>query len=144
DDRRAAIREQRDARPELAPRERVGAARRLVQEENLGLVEQRGRHRETPQEPTGKRIRRRVAHRRKIELFEHATDARTQRLVAKAVGAAEDLQVLLYGQVAIERKLLRDVADPLPRFGSCTSQIRTGYAQRAARRRQKPAQHAKG
>src|SRR5690606_35153826 len=45
DDRHPLLTQRVDAGPELAPRDRVRAARRLVEKEHVGLVEQRRRER---------------------------------------------------------------------------------------------------
>ena len=49
----AACGKRRDAPPELAPRQRIGAAGGFVQKQDLGLVQQAGGHRQALLEAAG-------------------------------------------------------------------------------------------
>jgi hypothetical protein len=86
DDRRARQREGVDAPPELAPRDRVDARCGLVEEQDVGLVQQGCGHRETLLVAAGQRRGRGVAGRRQVELFERGVDALAQRAAMQSVG----------------------------------------------------------
>ena len=77
-----------------------------------------------------------------VELAERPFDAFALAAAAKPVGAGEEIQILDDGELAIERELLRDVADLLPGRGAGVVQVDAGDAQRAAACRQQTAEHA--
>ncbi len=65
-------------------------------------------------------------------------------LAGEPIGAGEEVEVLGDRQLAVERELLRHVADALARRGARRAQVDAGDAQRAAGRRQQAAEHAEG
>src|SRR5438552_5656723 len=67
--------ERGDAAPELAPRQRIGAARRLIEEEQLRLVQERGGHRQALFETAGQVPACQIDELYKIELPYRPVDA---------------------------------------------------------------------
>ena len=66
------------------------------------------------------------------------------RAAGQAVGAAEEPQVLAHAEIAVERELLRHVADARARRRRGMAQVSPGDAQGAVAGRQQAAQHAEG
>jgi hypothetical protein len=65
-------------------------------------------------------------------------------LPAQAVGAAEEREVFAHREVAVQRELLRDVADALAGLRARMPQVDAGHAQLAAAGGQQAAEHAEG
>ena len=64
-----------DAPPELAARQRIGAAGRLVEEQDLGLVQQGGGHRQALLEAAGQLAAGEARQRFELELLAATVDA---------------------------------------------------------------------
>jgi hypothetical protein len=75
DDGGAAFGQRRDAAPELAARQRVGAAGGLVQEQDLGLVQQAGGHGQALLVAAGQLAAGRVEFMGQVELPQHGVHA---------------------------------------------------------------------
>jgi hypothetical protein len=101
-----------DALPELAARERIGAAGGFIQEQNLRPVQQRSRHGQALLEPSGQLRARQPTNgvRARTDSWPRQC-ARAASSPFEAVGAREEVQVLTDRQLPIERELLRDIAD---------------------------------
>jgi len=111
-DQRDARRGERvDQMPELPSREGIDPSRRLVEEDDLRLVQQRAGKRETLLPASGKR----AGHQPFLPFQPRDVDRpgapRFERSAAKAVDAAEESEVLPDRQVVVEGKALRHVAD---------------------------------
>ena len=65
-------------------------------------------------------------------------------LAGKSVNTGEECKVLLHGQIAVQRKTLRHVADACTGLCGGGTQIHTGDTHTAGRNRQQSAEHAKG
>ena len=142
--RDARFRERVDAPPELAPRQRIHAGRRFVEEQDLGLVHQRAGECEPLLEAERKIARRGVEHRGETELRHGPVDAGLLAVAPEPIRAAEEPQVLLHRQVGVERKLLCHVSDAPARRCGRGAQVETGDVQSARRGRKQAAQHPEG
>src|SRR4030095_3903901 len=98
--------------PDQVPRLRIEAGRRLIENEELGIVDERPRERETPLHASRERPDAVAALVRKSRELEQLRDSRAQRRAIDAEITAVDLQVLGDGEVGIEIVALRDDADP--------------------------------
>ena len=96
-------------RPELDAERRIDADRRLVEEDHLGLVDERACEREPAAHPAGELQRRRPLPVVQLHQFEDPVD---RTAVAAAQEAREEPEVLADGQIRIERLGLGHVADP--------------------------------
>ena len=76
--------------PDEMPRLRVEAGGRLVEDQELGIVDERAREREPPLHAAGERADRRVALARQAREFEQARNARLERRAVEAEIAAVD------------------------------------------------------
>jgi hypothetical protein len=90
----------------------VDAAGRLVEEEDVGFVQQARRHRQSLLAPD----RKDAAHRARfeVELLEDRLDPGMARL-RESPGSGKELEVFPHGEIAVKRDLLRDIADPSAR-----------------------------
>src|SRR6516164_19116 len=84
EDRRAGLREIVGDLPEPAPRRRVDARRRLVEEEHLWLVRGRAREREALLPTAAERARHLIAPRRQAQVLHQLADARLAHFAAQA------------------------------------------------------------
>ena len=113
-DRHAATHDERvDDRPEVAPRDRVDARRRLVQQQYVGQVDQRADQRELLAHPARELAGRAIEKRSEAG---HVEQARPVVLVLRArypAEVAEELDILGHGErvVQVEPEALRHVAD---------------------------------
>ena len=113
EDGRAVARELADEAPERAARDRVHAGGRLVEEDDLGPVQERAGEREPLADAAGERAR---ASRRRARVRPVARRAARRRGRASALPASpyappKKSEVLAHGQVQVERELLGHVAD---------------------------------
>ena len=134
--------QRRDPPPEFAARQRIGAAGRLVEKQDFRLVQQCGGHRQPLLVAAGQLAAGSACDAAELELLQRPGDAFALAAAAQPIGAGEEVQVLDHGELAIERELLRHVADALPGRGAGVAQIDAGDAQRAAAGRQQTAEHA--
>ena len=133
-----------DATPEVAPRERIGPTRGLVEKQDLGPVQQRSRHGHALSVSARKPGRGRVVMLPQPEGGEQLLDARLQGVAKQAIGTAEKGEVFAHGEVAIQRELLRHIADAPACLGTGRAQVDARHPQGARCGGQKPAQHAEG
>ena len=108
-----ALRELVDQLPEAAAGGRVDAARGLVEEDDLRLVEDRAAERQPLLPAHGQRPRQASLASLEAGHLEHPGQAAVDRLPGQPVGAAEKADVLGDGEVLVERELLGHVADDL-------------------------------
>ena len=105
-----ALREElRQQLPELAARHRVDAGRRLVEHDDLRLVDQRAGQRELLLHAAGELVGEPAAELRELRHLEQAIAPRVE--VAHAVDLGEERDVLVDAEIAVEREALRQVAD---------------------------------
>ena len=84
-------------------------------------MQQRRRHGQALAVAAGQLAAGRAAQRLQRELGHHGGDAFLGALPAQAVRAREEAQVLIHVQVAVERELLRDIADAAARGDASAS-----------------------
>ena len=143
DDGHALLGQRGDAPPELATRQRIDTAGRLVEEQDLRLVQERCRHRQTLLDSRLATAPLRAAPVSSSNCSSARSHALCEEPAAQAVRAAEELEVLAHAEVAVERELLRHVADALRglRPAPCAGSRRRPRG--AAGGRQETAEHAK-
>ena len=132
-----------DEVPEQPAPARIDAAGGFVEEQQLGLVQQRGGQRDplplARREPGGELAQ----PLREAQAVGEFGDARLQRGVAEPVDGPEEAEVLLDREVGVERELLAHVAEPpLPRLGVAHDVETAEPLHRPGRGRQQPGQHA--
>jgi len=104
--------------PELAATHRVNAGRRFVEQEHARRVHQRGGEREFFLHPAGEMTREARAKFVKARESQQARDEFGARGARRAKQIGKKVQVLDDGQIGIERKALRHIADDFfDRFG---------------------------
>ncbi len=108
-DRLAELAQRADERPGVAARRRVEAGRRLVEEDELGVADERDAEVEPPLLPARERLHLRVALLGQADEVDHLVDVARVPVVA-----GEDPVHLAHGQDGPELGLLQDDADPLP------------------------------
>ena len=138
----ALIGQRRDAPPEGTPRERVGPAGRLIEEQDARLVQQRRRHGEALLE-AARQIGGRARGLRELELAQCPVDTRAPCRPAQAVGAGEELQVLPRAERAVQRELLRHITELRARGIAGGSEVHPADAQHPRARGEQSAEHAK-
>ena len=140
----AALRQRGDAPPKRAARQRVGATGRLVEKQDFRLVQQTHRHRQPLFQAAGQLARPLLLPTAQVELVQHGFAAFAQAFAAQAVGLAEKMQVFQHAQIAVERELLRHIADAAARVCGGGAHVQPGYSGFAAAGGQQAAQHAEG
>ena len=143
DDGHAVLGEVGDALPKLAAGERVGAAGRFVEKEDIGFVQQRRRHRQALLEAAGQFAARQPGERRQLEVLERPVNALPFVVAAQIVGAGEELKIFGDRELSVKREFLSDIADALAGRVARMAQVESGHAQGAAAGREEAAQHAK-
>src|SRR5690606_23806403 len=113
---RAARDEPEQALPELAAALRIDRARRLVEHQQLRLVQRRGGEREPL--PLTAAHRASALRREVLEVeFDHARgDALAAARALEPVHLREELEVLAHGEVLPQREALRHVAELQPQL----------------------------
>ena len=91
---------------------RIEARRRLVEQHDLGLVDERPRDRQAPLHPARQRLDLVVRALRELDELEQLVGPRAQLLARNAEVAAVDDDVLADGQLHVERVLLRHDPEP--------------------------------
>src|SRR5439155_5718475 len=134
-------RERIDQAPEMAARQRVHAAGRLVQKEDARLVQDRAAEREPLPPAAGEIARERLfASGEAGHVDDEASPLRQPRVV-EAVDAAEESDVLIDRQQLVEREALRHVSDaPFDAFGILRD-VHATHGRVARRRREEAAEH---
>src|SRR5690606_40167743 len=107
---------------ELAPRDRIDARRRLVEEQDGRAVHQRTGEREPLLVAERKLVRRYGEVATEVEHLDHLRDALALLAPREAVNAGEEFQVLAHRQEPVERELLRHVAQAKLRSEEHTSE----------------------
>ena len=130
--------------PELTPRDRIDAARGLVEEDDARLVNQGNRERELLSPPQRKAAHGDVGDLREAESREHLLGALTNLVAGQPVDAAVQADVLTGRQVLVEREALAHVPDAALHGLALRCQVVAGDAGGAARRLQQADQHANG
>ena len=97
--------------PELTARHRVDAGRRLVEQNQLGLVHQRAGERQLLLHAAGEAIRQTVAERCELRHLEEP--AATSLVVRDAMDLGEEGHVLVDREIAVQAEALGQVTDPL-------------------------------
>ena len=100
--------------PEGVPCHRVDARSRLVEDQQLGLVDQRHRQRESLPLPQGERVRQDVDDLRQAEALDGGFNPVGDLLLRDLEQPCVEDQVLPDRQLGIEREALRHVAHPPP------------------------------
>src|SRR5207249_9231705 len=114
EDRGALVRELIDHGPERAAGDRIHARRRLDEEEDARLVHDRRAKRHALLPPARQAARQLTALALEARELEHPALAGRPPTRRHAVDAGEEVEVLVDGEVVVERELLRHVADLLP------------------------------
>ena len=141
----ARLREHVDQAPELAPRQRIDAAGRLVEEQDRRLVEDRAAERQPLPPAAGEVARQRRLAAAQAGHLDHELAARGERRAGQPVDAAPERDVLIDGEQLVQREPLRHVADALlDAFGIAASRRCRRPVAVPRRRAQQPAQHADG
>jgi hypothetical protein len=138
----AAFREFVHEFPELSAGERIDPGRGLVQEQDFGLVQQRGRHGQCPLVTQRQARRARCGVADKIDSIERPVDPHPRPRLVEPVEPGLQGEVLAYRQIAIECEALRDVADMAARCARVANHVDSGNANFTARRWERSAQHA--
>ena len=112
DEGRAALLQPVQPVPQLVPCLRVQAGRRLVQEQEVGLVDERAGDRDPSFHAAGQWLHRGLRAIRQLDEFEKLVRATAGLAIGQSEIAAVDHQVLADAELRVERILLRDNADP--------------------------------
>src|SRR5512145_3366025 len=111
ENRDAGARQIIDEPPELPSRQRVHTTGRLVEEDDRRFVENGAAERE-PLSPAGReRAGQRALATAKASHVEDEVTPRGEPILAQSINAAEERDVLIDGQLLVEREALRHVAD---------------------------------
>ena len=138
----ARRRELIDEIPEVAPRQRVDAAGRLVEKDDRRLVKNRAAEREALAPAAGQIARARALAPFEARHLEDEAAALVEPRPVEAVDAAEEADVLVDGEPLVEREPLRHVADAALDAFRIAADVDAADRRGAARRLQQPAQHA--
>jgi len=98
--------------PELAAADGIHAERRLVEQDNLRLMDEAARERQLLLHAAGKAPAQAVRKFRQPGKFQERRDAPLLLRKAHAVDIGEEAHVLHHGEVGGQGELLRDVPDP--------------------------------
>ena len=137
--RQPARRELVNLLPKFAPRLRVHARRRFVEQQQLRLVNQTRREREALFPATGKRAGQLLApldHAEAFQTFFHGSLA-----LRHFVEPRDEIQIFLDAQIFVERKFLRHVANAFFYLGALGTKIQTEATAFAAVGREQAAKH---
>ena len=143
-DRGAGIGQLEQLFPEVAARFRIDRAGRLVEEQQLGLVDHRAGQRQALLLAAAHRAGQLLLPILEVVVLEQFVDARAASRLGDVLHRGEEFQVLAHAQVLEQRELLRHVADAA---AQCLGLLRDAQAQHfdlAFGRRQQAAQHADG
>ena len=133
-----------DVRPELAPRQRIDARGRLVQEHHRRLVHD-GAGQGQPLLETGRHLAGvAIQIRRQAKRVDHALRDLSPPGARQAVDAREKVEVLPHAQIAVERELLRHVAQLPARRAAGAVEIDSRDLGRTRGGAQQPAHHPEG
>src|SRR6185312_5591883 len=141
---RAAVRRLVDHLPELPTGDWVDAARRLVEQHDLRLVQQRNRKGELLLPAERQRANELALGVREAETVEDALGPIANLGGLKIVDAAVELDVLAHGEVVVEREALAHVPDVALDRLRFAEHVVSGDRRFAARRREETGEHADG
>ena len=144
EDRDAAVGRLVDELPELAARGGVHPTRRLIQEDNLRLVEDGHGEGQLLFPAQGQAAHARVALRLQPDASQHLVGARSDIGLLHAVNACKEADVLPHFQVFVERELLTHVADVALHLFGLPLHVETGHCGSSARRSAQAREHAHG
>src|SRR5690606_37430924 len=91
-----------DQLPEMAARQRIDACRRLVEDQQIRIMDQRAAEAELLLHAAGQLARRTLGKRRQPGAFNQLVDAPAPLLLALAEQAAEKVEIFPHGQGGIE------------------------------------------
>src|SRR5258708_5422727 len=128
--------------PQLAAGHGIDPSRRLIKEENARLVHERRGERQALLPSARKRASDTVSVRRDVREVDGPFDPLVSLSAFEPVDRAEELQVLLHGQVAVEREGLRDIADVLPHLFAFALDVEAIDRRVPGRRLQEAAEYA--
>src|SRR6476620_2727475 len=106
-------------------------------------MQQRRRHRQPLLETTGQIPTRQIYKLAEIEFAQCPIHATLLMSAPEIIRTGKELQVFCHRELAVKRKLLRHVSDPLPRRSARSSQIDTRDSKCSAARREQSAEHSK-
>ena len=135
----ARRRQTMDLVPEFAPRLRIDACGRLVEQQQLRLVHDAGGKRESLLPAARKRASELMAARGQAEILERLA---TASRLGEVVEPGDEIEVLLDRQVLVEREPLGHVADLALDTAAAADDVVAEHRPLAGVRRQKPADHA--
>ena len=141
-DRRAAVDQLEQAFPEIATTLRVDGAGRLVEQQQLGLMQRGGREREPLLLSAAHGSRALIAPVLQVVLRESFLDARGSHRAVEPEDAADEVQVLQDCQVLPQREALGHVADLHAQLLGFARHRVAEHDTLALARPQQPAQHA--
>src|SRR5262249_29050115 len=127
--------------PQLAPGDRIDARGRLIKEEYARPVHERTSHGQTLTPATGELASAPVHVRLQMRRANHFLAPLVQFATAQAVKFSCKDEVLIHGQLVIERKFLRHVADHLLDWFQVSGDVMAADSRRAVARLQNSAQH---
>ena len=130
--------------PECPARDGIDSRSRLIQKQNRGIVQDRAAQRQALFPSAGKSCRHRAAALGQIGHFKHILLALRAQIPGNAVHSREKVDVLLYGEIVVERKLLRHVADVFAHLLGFDGHIQALDQSAPGGGRQQSAQHADG
>ena len=133
-----------DEPPELAPRQRIDARGRLVEEQHRRVVHDGAGERQPLLEAERQLPGGGGEVRPQVEGGGHALDRLAAPCPRQSVGAGEELQVLAHGEIAVERELLRHVAKPRPAGGRGLVEVEPVDARGALAGAEQAAHHLEG
>ena len=120
------LRQGGDPPPELAAGQGIGAAGRLVEEQDVRLVQQRGGHGQALLVAARKLAAELAGDGAELELGHRPVDPLATPRAVQAIGAGEEVEVLGDRELGVERELLRHIADLLARRGGAAPQVGAG------------------
>src|SRR5262249_25169213 len=108
DDGHALLSQHRDAPPKVAASQGVCAAGWPIKKENLRLVQQRRRHRQSLLVAAGKLPAGEARKTLKLKLLDGPVDASSPLRAEQSIRAGKEFEIFADGQLAIEREFLGD------------------------------------
>ena len=130
--------------PDPAAQERVDARRRLVEEEQRRIVDERAGQLESPLHPARQPAGATTAHVPQVDELEDLAGPPPARAPQHPEQRGDEVDVLADGQVRVQGERLRHVADPLAGLASKAARFLAKDRHRAARRRQGAGQQPDG
>ena len=139
--RRPGVGEAVDQPPERAPRDRVDAGGRLVQKQHARLVHDGRAERHALFPAAGQAADQLMLLALETGKLEHPANLLLPLVLGHTVDAGKEVQVLIDGQIVVQRKLLRHVADSLAHVRRTQMAPLARELHLSARRIEQPAEH---